>query len=512
MNTIKFIEKSQFLWFNISVEKIKFIKNKTFENLPKTSGVYFFYSQNNLIYIGKAINIKNRVKSHFFQPSYRDKLYISTVNKIGYLETNSEIEALVLEASLIKKHQPKFNVIWRDDKNYFYVAIEKNKNDLPFIYITHQPHFSSLRGVLSEVEGRRGNPDNRLLLTARNDAFVGPFVDGTALKKTLKFLRRAFPFYTAKTHPKIKCTWCHLELCPGPQPDLKLYKKNIKKLILVLQGKRSAVLNSLKKEMRELAKAREFEQAGKIRDQIFALQKIMEHTHVIDQDSGHPISALFTHDWENTEKELQKILWPSLRRSADEAGTKQSIHRIEAYDISNIQGKLATGSMVVFENGQPVKNLYKKFKINAPAEPNDILMLKEVLQRRFYHPEWKFPDVILIDGGKGQLNAAIEIVNNFASSLRAKRSNLSSVIPNLIGNPETRQAHAPLDSGFRQNDIVVIAIAKGRQELFIENREQAIPLKNLPQEVYNLIKHLDDEAHRFAITYHKKLRAKNLLK
>ncbi|MCX6719888.1 MAG: UvrB/UvrC motif-containing protein [Candidatus Staskawiczbacteria bacterium] len=429
------------------MERFKFITEKNFSELPKTSGVYVFFTKNfkfqisnfklECIYIGKAINIQNRVKNHFSQPSYRDNLYIEKVSKIGYFETNSEIEALILEANLIKKYQPKFNVVWKDGKNYFYVAIAQNENRVPYIFITHQPNLDSrLRG---------------------NDKYIGPFVEGVALKKTLRFLRRVFPYYSAKKHPKTKCTYCHLGLCPGPNPDLKEYKKNIKKLILILQGKRNTVLNSLKKEMKQLSKENKFEEAGKIRDRINNLQQVMSHTHVLETRpvirQGAP---------SNDGAKLAEII-----------GLK-TVHKIECYDVSNIQGKFATGSMVVFVDGAPDKSQYKKFKIKLNNEPNDIAMLKETITRRLNHPEWGYPDVMLIDGGKAQLNIAIEVKNNLP--------------------------------------IKVISIAKGRQELFIKGRSDPIPLKDLPQEVYNLIKHLDDEAHRLAITYHKKLRKNELLK
>lgn len=412
------------------MEKFGFLDKKDIDMLPKTAGVYLFYAKNTPIYIGKAINIKNRVKNHFNQPSYRDNLFMGQVQKIGFLETGSEIEALLLEASLIKKHQPKYNVVWRDDKNYFYVAVAKNAQKVPYVFITHQKN------------------------TDAN--YVGPFVEGTALKKTLRFLRRAFPYYTSARHPRIKCTYCHLDLCPGPEPDLAGYKKNIKKLILILQGKKNAVLNSLKQEMKQASKEKMFEKAGEIRDKIFALQQVMSHTHVIENNSAGILPR------QNAGLTLAEII-----------GLKKPVYKIECYDISNIQGKNATGSMVVVANGKPDKNLYRKFKIRLPEKPNDIAMLKEVLQRRFAHHEWPYPDVMLIDGGKAQLNIAI----------KSKKS----------------------------KNIKIISVAKGRQELFIEGKAKPMPLKSLPQEVYNLIKQLDDEAHRFAITYHKKLRSRKLL-
>ncbi len=433
------------------MSEIKLIKNKDFNQLPKTSGVYLFYGLNskphalNPIYIGKAINIKSRVKNHFQQPSYRDNLFISKVNKIAYIETNSEIEALLLEANLIKKYQPKFNVVWKDDKNYFYVCVAYNKNKIPYIYITHQPKNKF------EIE------------------YIGPFVEGTALKKTLKYLRRVFPYYTSKNHPNNKCTWCHLGLCPGPQVlsevegghflNLLEYKKNLKKLILILKGKRSAVLNSLKKEMVQLSKQHKFEEAGKIRDRILNFQQVMSHRGVIS--NSKEITTNLTAVKNAPFSPLTKI---------------QDAYKIECYDISNIQGKFATGSMVTFINGKADKSQYKKFKIKMENKPNDIAMLKEILERRFNHAEWKYPEVILIDGGKAQLNIAIKVKKQF----------------NRV---------APL----------IISIAKGRQELFIEGKAKPIPLKNLPREIYNLVLQLDDEAHRFAITYHKKLRKRFLL-
>jgi len=435
------------------MDRFKFIKGKDFNELPKTPGVYAFFVKNlkfkikNLklecIYIGKAINIQNRVKNHFFQPSYRDNLFISKVEKIGYFETNSEIEALVLEANLIKKHQPKFNVIWKDDKNYFYVAFVKNNLGTPYVFITHQPKLHPKPYTLNPV-------------------YIGPFVEGTALKKTLRFLRKVFPYYSAKNHPRTKCTYCHLDLCPGPEPDLKEYKKNIKKLILILQGKRSAVLNSLKKEMKKLSKKNKFEKAGETRDKIYNLQQVMSHTHVIDQQntgvSENRAIAYFS-----------RIL-----------GLEKDIKKIECYDISNIQGKQATGSMVVFIDGKPDKSQYKKFKIKLGDTPNDIAMLKEILERRFSHKEWTYPDAILIDGGKAQLNAGI----NQKSEYR---------------NPKQVQ------------NIKILSLAKENKELFIEGREKPVLLKSLPKEIYNLVLQLDSEAHRFAINYHKKLRKKNLL-
>jgi excinuclease ABC subunit C len=412
------------------MDKFKFTEAKNIKKLPKTSGVYCFINGKDTIYIGKAINIQNRVKNHFQQPTHKDNLFINKIDKIGYLKTDSEIEALILEANLIKKYQPKFNVVWRDDKNYFYVAILQNKNSIPYVFITHHPNL-------------------KFIIQNSKFYYIGPFVEGTALKNALKYLRKVFPYYTSAKHSKNKCAYCHLELCPGPNPDLKYYKKNINKLILVLKGKSNTVLSSLKKEMNHLSKENKFEEAGYIRDKIYSLQQVMSHKGVIQPGTNLEIPPF---------------------------------HRIECYDVSNIQGKFATGSMVVFIDGKPNKNEYRKFKIKIKNTPNDIAMLKETLERRFNHPEWKYPEIILIDGGKAQLNVAIRSKKNL--------------------------------------NLKVLSIAKGKQDplrprsearLFIEGRNNPIPLKDLPQGVRNLILQLDSEAHRFAISYHKKLRKHNLL-
>ena len=348
------------------MNRFKFLPKSKVNDLPKTAGVYSFSSQGGpasgwkagreLLYIGKAINIQNRVKNHFQQPSYRDNLFMDKVDKIGFFETGSEIEALILEANLIKKYQPRFNVVWRDDKNYFYVAISKDEK--PIIYMTHQKNETA--------------------------EHIGPFVEGTALKKTLRFLRKVFPYYTTAKHPKLKCTYCHLDLCPGPNPDLKEYKRNIKKLILILKGKRRTVLNSLKKEMKTLSKDDKFEEAGKIRDRIYNLQQVMSHTHVLETQNLKPET-----------KNSSDVL-------ADIVGFDKKISKIECYDVSNIQGKFATGSMVSAQGGPASgwvldKKNYKRFKIRMGNEPNDIAMLKETINRRLNHPEWKYPEIMLID-------------------------------------------------------------------------------------------------------------------
>ena len=461
------------------MNKFKFLKKGRITKLPKDAGVYAFKKGRGILYIGKAVNIKERIKQH--------KELLGLAKQLGYIETDSEIKALILEANLIKKYQPKYNIVWRDDKNYFYVGI--TKEDFPRIFWTHQ----------IKVKPKTYNLKPK---------YIGPFVEGTALKRTLTYLRKVFPYYTAKKHPRGGCLWCSLKLCPGPNPVKSEYQKNIKNLISVLEGSSKNVLNNLKREINRFSALQEYEKAAKIRDKITALEKVIypsgakggkermffdSHARVFESEIETP------KNWEKTHKILQKIL-----------KTEKEISRIEAYDVSNIQGKEATGSMVTFIKGLPDKNFYRRFKIKNRAskgsesknirsslpfaaarvgeeegetlfalqgKPNDVAMIKEVLSRRFKHTEWPYPNLILIDGGKPQLN----------------------IVKQQCARPDLAQ-------------IKVVALAKKENKLFIERRKKPILLKSLPREIFNLILQLRDEAHRFAIAYHRKLRTKSLLK
>jgi excinuclease ABC subunit C len=435
----------------------KFLSKNQISKIPKVPGVYCFKNEKEILYIGKASNLRERVKNHFQQPSYKDYLFLDKVEKIGYIKTDSEIEALILEAELIKKIQPKFNVIWRDSKNYFFVG--KTKEEFPRIFITHQKKLI--------------NSSTHQLIT-----FLGPFVDGKALKETLKILRRVFPFRSCRVLPKRPCLWYHLGRCPAPclikSTKSSLLRSNIlfakikkgcqrnaENVFKIIQGKKKEVLKELKREMKKAAKKEEFEEAAKIRDQILALEKVLEHSRILEKEIRVEIP------WEEIEEKLKKIL------------KIEKVSRIEAFDVSQIHGNFAVGSMVTFINGVPEKNFYRRFKIKTPHQgpgggASDVDMIKEILERRFKHEEWGFPDLILIDGGKSQLNAA----------LKAKSCKLKAKI---------------------------ITLAKSENKLFIEGEKKPIFLKNLPREIFNLILNLNKEAHRFAISYHKKLRERELI-
>ena len=423
--------------------RFSFLSKKEVKRLPQNPGVYCFKDEKGkIVYIGKAGNIRERVRSHFLKSNWRDNLFIGSVLKVGYLKAGSEIEALILEANLIKKYGPKYNVIWRDDKNYFFVAI--TKEIFPRVFLTHQKNQFKIESLKLGVD------------------YIGPFVDGKAIKKVLKFLRKIFPYYTTRKHPKNLCPWCYLGICPGPNPNRKSYLKNIRNLKEVLKGKRVSLINKLRREMKAASNNQDFEKAAKIRDQVMALENIFSHARFIESEK-----LVREKTWSQVEQDLKKII----------SSFKEKISRIEAYDVSNIQGQEATGSMVSFWEGKPDKNSYRKFKIRISGKPNDTAMLKEVLERRFNHPEWKLPDLILIDGGKAQLNAALEI----------KKQSI------------------------KNKQVGVMALAKKKNELFVGGKKKPFLLEKLPREIFNLILQLRDEAHRFALSYHKKLRARDLL-
>lgn len=432
--------------------KFKLLPVDKINSLPKSPGVYTFKKGAKLLYIGKAGNIRDRVRAHFQKAGFKESIFLQKTKKIGFIKTNSEIDALILEANLIKKYQPKYNVLWKDDKNYFFVGI--TKEDFPRVFWTHQTSLKT---------------KNYQLKTE----FVGPFVDGKALKQTLRVLRKVFPYRSCKKIPKRPCLWYQLGRCPAPcllragvskqipsfSKKMKLEcQQNVKNLLKILKGRKKKVLQNLKKEMKKASLLTDFERAAKIRDRILALKKILAHEKIFDR-----ILTLSSPLWKDVEKKLKKLL-----------KTEEKINRIEAYDISNIQGQQATGSMITFVNGKPEKKFYRLFKIKISKKPNDIAMIKEVLKRRFRHPEWGFPDLILIDGGKAHLNAAIQC----------------------------------LKSGLKQ--IKVVGLAKKKNELYVQSIKNPVRLDLLPNSLKFLILQLRDEAHRFARKYHLKLRKKKL--
>jgi len=398
--------------------------------IPNKPGVYFFLEDRKILYIGKATSLKDRVKSYFGKDpiSTRGPLIAKMVqeaNKIKWQETDSVLEALILEATLIKKHQPKYNTKEKSDKSFNFVCITKEK--------------------IPRVMVMRGKEIQKQILSY--SSVFGPFTNGSQLRGAMKIIRPIFPFLEDKIKNKY-VFYRQLNLVPdiSTKENIKIYLNNLKKLKLFFEGKKKKVIRDLEKEMFTLAKEQKFERAGEIKRQIFALKHINDVALIKnDYSLGHPMSK-----------------W----------GSELESFRIEAYDIAHMSGKNMVGVMVVVENGEMIKNGYKKFKIRTQKGTNDTGALREILERRFNHSEWKIPELIVVDGGTAQINTTKKVLNKF---------NLSIPIVSVVKD----EKHKPKDIRGHKN-----IIEKYKKEILLAN----------------------NEAHRFAISYHKKIRAKKFLK
>ncbi len=397
------------------------IKNGT---LPDVPGVYIMKDDSGrILYVGKAANLKRRVSSYFERPhDSRIQKLVSEIGEIDYEETDTAIEALIKEAELIKKLVPPYNIKEKDDKSFLSVVITRER--FPRVILARSKDIPE------------------------HSARFGPFTSATSIREALRIMRRIFPWsdHVSESTGKSKrcCFNYQIGLCPGTccgMADLKEYRNNIKNLTLFFEGKKKRIVQSLSREMSSASKQLDFERAEKVRRQIFSLQHIQDVALVKDD----------SFDLERGAKEKMPV-------------------RIEGYDISNISGDSAVGSMVVFENNKPNKNEYRKFKIRTVAGPDDTGMLREVLQRRFRHPEWRRPDIILVDGGAPQVGA-----------VRGVLKELSLRIP-------------------------VIGIAKGPER----KRNDIIGLIPPSIDKVTLIR-VRDEAHRFAVSYHKRVRSRKFL-
>ncbi|MBI2121674.1 MAG: GIY-YIG nuclease family protein [Candidatus Sungbacteria bacterium] len=468
------------------------------QKMPTESGVYIFQRRKTPIYIGKAVNLKKRLVSYWRKnSSEKVRLMMREATKLEWIETKSEIEALLKEAELIKKFRPKYNILMRDDKNYFYVGITKEK--FPKIFITHQPRAANASTKNLDLRTKQKNKrlSSKFYILS---SYIGPFTSGTALHSTLRLLRRIFPYCTCRRPHKRACLNSQIGRCPGyccllqtvtqkphksnvPTATLSLnswniteYRKNIKSIIAVLESKHIRILAELKQGMKVAAKKQNFEKAAKLRDQIWGLENIFNHKVILNEMKNlrDPSLMFKMTKWNKIERVIQSIL-----------DIKNKISRVEGYDISNISGHDATGSMVVFIGGQSAKSEYRKFKIKTVEGANDVAMHKEVLKRRLHHSEWDYPDIILIDGGIGQLCAAAAAKSQFPNS------NFQTISKSQIS---------------KVKNIEIVALAKREEELYTENRREPIPLKTMPPDVMHFFQNVRDESHRFAKKYHHKLR------
>jgi excinuclease ABC subunit C len=551
------------------------------DTIPTKPGVYLMKDEHGtVIYVGKAINLRSRVRSYFHESAQewdKSRRLVRHIDDIEFIVTRSELEALVLESTLIKRHRPRFNVRLKDDKRYPYIKVPWQE-DFPRITVTRQ----------MVDDGAR---------------YYGPYTSVDAVHQTLDLLRRMFPYLDCKREitgqDKRPCLYYHIKRCAGPcigAVSREDYRAIIDQLCDFLEGKADEVLTDLQARMEAAAEALAFEKAARLRDQIRAVEKVIERQRVVsltkaDQDviafareDGQACVQIFFirrgrligreyFMLEGTEEEANRTVMASfLKQFYDEAayvppeillpeevaeamvieqwlrtrrGTKVALRvprrgakrelvqmavenaaetlahlhaqwladesqhtvalaelqealnlssapaRIEGYDISNIQGTAATGSMVVFVKGVARKSDYRRFRIKSVAGSNDFAMMQEVLRRRFKRAvaarecegaegvadskddKWALlPDLILIDGGKGQLNAALEVLEEYG-----------------------------LD------DLAVVGLAKKHEEIFVPGQSKPVILPRGSQGLF-LVQRVRDEAHRFAVAHHRSIRRK----
>lgn len=414
-------------------------------------------SQSRILYVGKAKNLKKRVSSYFANQSnllQKTKILVSQTEKIRYIIAGSEIEALLLEANNIKKYMPKYNSRLRDGKRY------------PLVRITVSDKYPKVLIARRYEEEPSG----------KGSLYFGPFPNSGAVRLVLRTVRRIFPFQSVINHPKKLCLYYHLGLCPCPEVvGDKEYLKNINHIVSFLKGDIKKVVKELENERRLLSKEEKFEKAQIIQQKIDAILYVTSEAF---EKFDHKTNPNLESDLRNNELAILKKTFLRLNIKI------KDFKRIECFDISNTSGTNSTGSMVVFTNGEKNSSQYRKFKIrNLPDfsnSPNDFAMMQQVLERRLSHKEWRFPDLIIVDGGKGQVSAALK-------ALRTMKQFNNEVI-----------------------NIQLIGLAK-REEIIITSDFKEIRLpKDSP--ALHLVQRIRDESHRFAITYHRKLRSKALFK
>ncbi len=412
------------------------------KTLPAAPGVYFHKSADGeVIYVGKAAVLKNRVRQYFHK-TQKDPKTIALVREIAdtdWIMVDTEMDALFLESEMIKRYKPKWNILLRDDKTVSYVRIDM-KSPVPYVSFTRTPQ------------------DDKA-------TYIGPFYGKVAIEKALRILRKVFPYYD-KPYDGKKTLNTDLGLTPGIEvgkTTAKTYKQNLRKLRLYLEGGRHKLLKELEKQMNQAAQNQEFEKAAELRGQLFGLRELQKKI-VFSDKEFLDISS------DQALTELQTLLH-----------LPEPPRRIEGYDVSHQSGTNVVGSMVVFVNGASDRSEYRKFKLRH-QQNDDTANLLEIIERRLKHEEWLFPDLVILDGGIGQVNAVKDLL----------AEHQIPVIGRDKSGDHTRNAGveiiAPKPEGYKRFSL------------------------SSSSHIAKLISRIDDEAHRFAITYHTLLKRKNMLK
>jgi excinuclease ABC subunit C len=431
------------------------------KELPKEPGVYFHKdASGEIIYVGKAARLSNRVRQYFQKSRARDpktEALVAEIVDTDWMVVESEIEALFLEAEMVRRYMPRYNILLRDDKSMSYIRIDYD-SDYPTVTTTRRPLDDGAR-------------------------YFGPYLSTLSVRTALKSLRKVFPFATKRTPGQKRATlYYHLGLDPGLEEgktSLEQYRANLRKLMAVMQGKRKSIEHEIERDMKRAAKAKDFELAARLRNQLFALQNlskqiIFSDKEFMDISKDHALT------------ELVGLL-----------GLPKFPARIEGYDISHMQGTDVVASMVVFTNGVSNKGEYRKFKTRKDQN-NDFYNMNETITRRLSEKNrkaWGVPSLVLIDGGKGQLDAAI----------RARDAMGCQRIP-FIGLAK-REEQIVIQHG--KSGVTLNEQAMRRLGGYVTTSDD-FTLVNLPltTNLVKLLQRIRDESHRFAVSYHSVLKVK----
>jgi len=477
------------------------------KELPREPGVYFHKSASGeIIYVGKAAVLRNRVRQYFQASRNRDpktEALVEEIHDTDWMVVESELEALFLEAEMIRRYMPRYNILLRDDKAMSYIRIDYD-SEFPTVSTTRRPLDDGAR-------------------------YFGPYFSTYAVRQALKLLRRIFPFATRRVPGQKRATLhYHLGLDPGLEEgktSLEDYRKNLRKLIAVIEGRRTSILKEIERDMKRAAKAHDYENAARLRNQLTALQAlgkqvIFSDKEFLDISKDHALNEL-----------------------VDLLGLSGFPRRIEGYDISHMQGTNVVASMVVFTNGVSDKGEYRKFKMSKQHN-NDFYNMNETLRRRLdekHLKDWGRPSLVLIDGGKGQLDAAIkardekgqsslpfiglakreeQIVIKKQKTINNKQAS-DSVISTRISGLDPGEADDSSQEGredisaITQHDSTGSNVTLNTDVLhklggFATESEDFI-LVNIPHNtnVVKLLQRIRDESHRFAVTYHSVLKVKH---
>jgi excinuclease ABC subunit C len=451
---------------------------KKLKTLPRSPGVYFHRSKSGeIIYVGKAAVLKNRVRQYFQSSKDFDvktRALVDEIHDTEWLETESEIDALFLESEMVKRYMPRYNILLRDDKSQTFVRVDM-KSEWPYVSFTRNP-------------------------ADDNATYIGPFYNSFAVKKALRYLRKVFPYYTkapAGGRPDLDM---HLGLSPRPDITSTEYKISLKKLIKYIEGGRITITKEIEKDMKRAAKAQEFETAAQLRNKLGYLKELQRRIMFGD-------------------KEFLDISKDKALGSITELlSLSQPPKRIEAFDISHMSGTDVVASMVVFTNGVSNRSEYRKFKMTKQRN-DDYENIYETIFRRFSEKNiqaWGMPDLLIVDGGKGQLSSALDALETREVTVpcigvakreeeiivHQTRSHIADTyLKHLVVNPIQGVSVIPSRYYYEVNLHV------GQLNAGTHSKNLRGGVTNSPYEdVTKLIQRMRDEAHRFAVSYHTTLK------